>query len=335
LEWEAVIDELRRDAIRQHHTATHLLQAALRQVLGKHVAQAGSRVAPDRLRFDFTHFAALSPEEREEVERRVNQTVQQNLPVEVRYTTYDEAIRDGVVALFGEKYDAERVRRVRVPGFSEELCGGTHARATGDIGPVLIVDETAVAAGTRRIEAVCGQTALAEVQRMRAGVTQLRRLLGTGVDEAPEKVAALMQEIGKLRKDLSRARRGEGVSHLDRLLEKAESVGRARFVVGEVQAASVDELRDLGDRVRQQLGSGAAVLCAKVGKKTSFLAVVSRDLIDADRLRADEIVRKVAGVTGGSGGGRPHMALGGAGDRAKLPAALDEARRLLRESLSS
>ncbi len=331
--WQARVDAERRDAICQHHTATHLLQASLRRVLGAHVAQAGSLVAPERLRFDFTHFSALSGAEKEEVERIANGMIQANAPVEVRFSTYDDAIREGVTALFGEKYDAESVRRVRIPGFSEELCGGTHVAATGQIGALVILEESAVAAGTRRIEAVCGQAAIGQVQRLRQRLTDARRMLGASADEVTGKIEALMREVSSLRKGLAKARRGEGVSHLDTLLSSAEEVGDHRFLVGSVQAGSVDELRELGDRVRQRLGSGGAVLCAEIGPKTSFLAVITDDLAKDKKIRADELVRAVAGVTGGGGGGRPHMALGGAADSARVPEALEEARRLLRAAL--
>jgi alanyl-tRNA synthetase len=331
--WEAVIDGERRAAIRRHHTATHLLQSALRRVLGQHVAQAGSRVAPDRLRFDFTHFAALTPEQRREVERLANDAIVRNLPVGIRYSTYDEAVRDGVTALFGEKYDIDRVRRVKVAGLSEELCGGTHVAATGEIGALLILEESAVAAGTRRIEAVCGLVALKQTQAMREGLGALRRLLGTTIEEAPTKIQHLQEEIIRLRKDLSRARAGEGSAELDRVLAGAEIIGDARFVVGGIQAESVNALREAGDQIRKRLGRGGALLAATIGEKTSFLAVVTDDLVREGKLKADEIVRRVAGLTGGSGGGRPQMALGGAGEKAPVAEALEEARRLFRQSL--
>ncbi len=332
--WEAVVDEDRRASIRRHHTATHLLQAALRRVLGSHVAQAGSLVAPDRLRFDFAHSAALTHAEREAVERIANEEIVRNTPVQIHFSTYAEAVGAGVTALFGEKYDAGRVRRVRIGGVSEELCGGTHVSATGEIGSLIILEESAVAAGVRRIEAVCGLAALHELQRIRAGVSQVRRLLGTTLEDAPTKVEHLQEEIARLKKDLGRVRRGEGVADLDRLLAGAETVGSSRYVVGEVCADSVAALREMGDRVRQRLGSGAALLCAEVGEKTTFLAVVSDDVIAAGRVQADVLVRAVAALTGGSGGGRAHMALAGAGDRAQVPAALAEGRRILREALA-
>jgi alanyl-tRNA synthetase len=237
-EWQAEIDRERRDHIRRHHTATHLLQAALRRVLGKHVAQAGSLVGPDRLRFDFTHFAALTPTERDTVEQIANAAIVADIPVEIEYSTHAEAVRDGVTALFGEKYDLGRVRRVRVAGVSEELCGGTHVSATGEIGSLLILEEVAVAAGTRRIEAVCGLAALAAVQKLRQDVGQLRRLLGTTLEGAPGKVEQLLAEGARLRKELARVRRGEGATQLDTLLDQAQSVGARRYLVGEVAAES-------------------------------------------------------------------------------------------------
>jgi alanyl-tRNA synthetase len=332
--WVAQVDEPRRNAIRRHHTATHLLQAALRRVLGGHVAQAGSLVAPDRLRFDFTHFSALGPQERLEVERLVNEAIVRNLPVEVSYSTYDEAVAAGVTALFGEKYEADRVRRVRAGDVSQELCGGTHVGATGEIGSLIVIEESAVAAGTRRIEAVCGARAVEETQRLRTRLEELRRTLGgIPADGVAAKVGDLLREVGALRKELDKARSGEGVSRLDALLQGAQSVGRYRFLVGEVQAANAGELRGLGDRVRGALGQGAAILHATAGGKTSFLAVVTDELASAGRLRADALLRAVTAVAGGSGGGRPQMALGGAGDPSKVTAAVDEAGRLLRAEL--
>ncbi len=332
--WVAQVDEPRRDAIRRHHTATHLLQAALRRVLGGHVAQAGSLVAPDRLRFDFTHFSALALEERLEVERLVNESIVRNLPVVVSYSTYDEAVAAGVTALFGEKYEADRVRRVRAGDVSHELCGGTHVRATGEIGSLIVLEESAVAAGTRRIEAVCGARAVEETQRMRAHLEELRRALGgIPADGVPAKVGELMREVSALRKELAKARSGEGVSRLDALLQGTQRVGRYRLLVGEVQVANAGELRGLGDRVRAALGQGAAILHATTGGKTSFLAVVTDELAAAGRLRADALLRAVTSVAGGSGGGRPQMALGGAGDPARVGAAVEEAGRLLRSEL--
>lgn len=331
--WQAEIDAERRDHIRRHHTATHLLQAALRGVLGRHVAQSGSLVAPERLRFDFTHFSALTPQEREEVERRVNRSIVADHPVEVRHSTLAEAQAEGVTALFGEKYDAASVRRVRVPGVSEELCGGTHVSRTGEIGSLLILEETAVAAGTRRIEAVCGLAAVVALQRMRHEIGEVRRLLGTTLEGAPEKIEQLQVEAARLRKELAKARRGEGVSRVDQLIEQAEALPAGRALVGEVEADSPQALRELGDRVRQRLGSGGALLAARAGEKVTLLALATEDLVAADRLRADALLRGALAAAGGSGGGKPQLALGGLRDASQLEAVLAEARRLLRDAL--
>jgi alanyl-tRNA synthetase len=206
--------------------------------------------------------------------------------------------------------------------------------ATGQIGALIILEETAVAAGTRRLEAVCGQAAVAEVRRMRSGLGRMRQLLGSSTDDLVEKVEGLLSEASSLRKELRRARRGEGLTRLDSLFEAVEQVGARRFLVGRVEAASADELRQLGDRVRERLGEGAALLCADSGKKVSFLAVVTDQLADEGRVQADAIVRAVAGLTGGGGGGKPRLALGGAGDPAKVPEALEGAKQLLRELLA-
>ncbi|MFH1144044.1 MAG: alanine--tRNA ligase [Candidatus Eisenbacteria bacterium] len=333
--WEAAIDAARRESIRRHHTATHLLQAALRKTLGTHVTQAGSLVAAERLRFDFTHFSALNAQERAQVEELVNQEIVRDHEVLIRYSTYEEAVREGVMALFGEKYEAARVRRVRVPGVSEELCGGMHVRRTGQIGAFLILEETAVASGTRRIEAACGLAAIEQAQRLRAGIAHLRRLLGTGLDELPAKVEGLLAEVGQLKKDLAKARRGEGGVDLERLIREAEPAGDARFVVGEVSADSVGALRELGDRMRRGLGSGAALLLARIDGKAMLLAIASEDLVDRGRLRADEVIREISALAGGSGGGKPHMALGGARDEARIPAALEAAREMFRARLTT
>jgi len=333
-EWEAVIDRSRRRRIRAHHTATHLLQAALRAELGDHVAQAGSLVAPERLRFDFTHFAALTSAERRAIEMRVNEMVLRDAPVEVRFSTYDAAVREGVTALFGEKYDADRVRRVRVAGVSEELCGGTHVRTTGEIGGFLILEEGAVAAGTRRIEAVCGLAAIEYVQELRGHADQLRRLLGTTVAEAPQKLEQLQGDLARLKKELEQARRGEGLSDLGALLAQAQVRAGARYLAAEVQAASVPLLRELGDRLREQLGSGVAVLGTTIGAKTTLLTVVTPDLIEERGLRADALLREIVATVGGSGGGKAHMALGGLKDPARLAEALTGAEAILARHLA-
>jgi alanyl-tRNA synthetase len=331
----AVVDGSRRADVARNHTATHLLHAALRRVLGEHVTQAGSLVAPDRLRFDFTHYGRVEPEQLREVDRLVNEAILRNEPVQVRWSAYEEALRDGVIALFGEKYDEERVRRIEVGDFSRELCGGTHVRATGDIGHFVIVEESAVSAGIRRIEAVTGRGAVALRQRMQEILGSLRRELQAAPEEIPEKVRRLREELSRVRKELQRALEGGPGSPVEALLASAQEVDGHRFVVGRAEAASVDLLRKMGDRLAEGLRSGVGVVLARVGAKESFLAVVTPDLVKEKGLRADEIVRKVAGVTGGRGGGNPRLALAGVGDPAKVEEALEVARRHLREILAA
>ncbi len=332
--WEARVDRARRDATRRHHTATHLLQAALRQVLGDHVAQAGSLVSPERLRFDFTHFSAMSAEELERVERIVNEKILEAIPVEIRYSTYDEAVRDGVTALFGEKYDHARVRRVRIGEFSEELCGGTHLDNTAQAGLFVIVSESAVSAGTRRIEALCGLPALEFLGRYRRDLERTRRLLGSTPEAVPERVQSLLDEVARLKKDLARARRGEVGGQIGRLVGQAEARGKFKFTVGTLEASSAAEMRSLGDELRRRLGSGAAVVASVVGGKVMFLAVATDD-VAGEILSAGDLVKEVAATAGGSGGGRAHMALGGGKDPRKIEAALEVGKQRMREAFAA
>jgi alanyl-tRNA synthetase len=329
---EASVDAERRAAIARNHTATHLLHAALRTVLGTHVTQAGSLVAPDRLRFDFTHFQAMTPDEVCAVEEIVAREIVRASPVETTHTSLKDALAAGAMALFGEKY-GETVRQVVVPGVSRELCGGTHVATTGAIGPFLIVQETGVAAGTRRIEAVTG---LVAAQRLRTDHDTLSRLagsLGTGRDGLEEKIAALVAERARLEKELAAERSAQRKTELGRALDGVEDVRGVRFVVRRIEAKTADEMRQAADVVRELLGSGVAILGADTGGKASFLALVTKDLADAKRLRADEIVREVAKVAGGSGGGKPDIALAGAKDVSRIDEALRRGREFLLESL--
>lgn len=326
------VDRAARDATRRNHTATHLLQAALRLHLGKHVTQAGSLVAPNRLRFDFTHPRGLSLEEIEEVERTVNEEVVKNIEVRVRHSSYDEAIREGVIALFGEKYE-ETVRRVEVPGFSEELCGGTHVARTGDIGSFVILSEAGIAAGVRRIEAQTGLGVLDVLQRQRATIENLREQLQGSTDELPEKVRRLLEEGQRLRKDLATSKARGSRDDLDPLWEKVASLPSGKLLVGEIEVESMEGIREMGDRIREKLGKGVGLVAVRSGAKGTLLAVVSDDLISAGSLRADKIVREAASIGGGSGGGRPHLAMAGIPDAARIPEILDTMRGRLEEAL--
>jgi alanyl-tRNA synthetase len=317
----------------RNHTATHLLHAALRSVLGKHVTQAGSLVAPDRLRFDFAHPRAMTPEEIERVEAMVNQQIVLDHPVAVRESSYDEAIRQGVTALFGEKY-GERVRRIEVGEFSRELCGGTHVGRTGQIGSFVIVAEGGIAAGTRRIEAVSGLGAVREGRRNATALHKVQRAIPGTAEELPERVQQLQQEIARLRKQVQELRSRGPTDALASLLEKLERIDGTSCLVGELDAEEGTDLRALGDRVRQRLASGAGLVAVHSGAKLTLVAVVTDDLIQKGLLSADALVREAAAAASGSGGGRPHLAMAGVGDPTRVGDALEAGRRKIRAALS-
>ncbi len=324
----AVVEEPARRDTERNHTATHLLHAALRHVLGEHVVQRGSLVAPDRLRFDFSNPEPMSPSELREVEERVNRAVLQNQDVCVEFREYQEAVDAGAMALFGEKY-ADTVRVVDVPGVSMELCGGTHVRRTGEIGLFRVMRESGVAAGVRRIEAVTGWAAYRRSVEQEDLIREAADALGTPPDNLLQRISQLLEENRDLQRSLQRART-EGVGDVvGDLLERSEQVDGARIVTAELDMSSNDEMRTLGDRLRERLGSGAAVIAARFPDKTAFFAVSTDDLIEKG-VRADRLVRDVAKVTGASGGGRPHMAQGGVGDQERVREALDAVLGLVR-----
>jgi alanyl-tRNA synthetase len=329
----ARVDPELRAATMRNHTATHLLHAALKEILGPHVQQSGSLVAPDRLRFDFTHFAPLTPEQVGAIEDRVNREILRNAAVEVREEAYDEARGRGAVALFGEKYGRE-VRTIGVPGFSLELCGGTHCRRTGDIGLFKIVGESAIGAGMRRLEAVTGLGALGLTSQLETRLVEAAKLLGVAGGQVVERLRALLKENLELKQKLKSASGGGLDRQVEEALATAEDSDGRRFVVTRIQVDSVDLLRRAGDLVRDRLGSGAGVLAAVIGDKVSLLAVVTDDLVQRGELRANEIIREVAAAAGGSGGGKPHQAMAG-GNPELVDAALGLARTMLRERLKA
>jgi alanyl-tRNA synthetase len=326
----AFVDVHRRDTMR-NHTATHLLHAALRNVLGTHVVQRGSLVAPDRLRFDFSHPRPMTPDDVRAVEDQVNTAILQDIDLVIEQKPYPEAIALGAMALFGEKY-GDIVRVVMVPGVSTELCGGTHVRHTGDIGLFRIVSESGVASGVRRIEAITGsaayQRAVAQEELIEAAAAALK----TTPDALLRRVEQLLEENRELRRQLDRARQAGSADVISDLIGSAEAVNGAKIIARELQLEAGEDLRAVGDRLRERLGSGAAVLAARQAERIALISVVTDDLINRG-VRADALVRDVAKQTGGSGGGRPHMAQGGVGDAAQLAAALrsvsDTVRALL------
>ncbi len=325
----ARVPTMRRKDTERNHTATHLLHASLRQVLGESVHQAGSLVAPDRLRFDFTHHGPVDPEKLKIVESLVNQRIFEALPVTWSEMPYPEARSSGAMALFGEKY-GDVVRVVNVPGFSMELCGGTHVRNTSEIGLFVLLHESGVASGVRRIEALTGPGALAHLSGRVSSLGRVASLVKAPADGVEHRVAQLLDERRALEKRLEDAMKGGGDA-LQQLLAAAQPVGQngAKLVVGEVTVPDAKALQAMGDAVREQLRSGVAVLAARTEDgRGSLLAVVTDDLREKG-LRADAIVRDVAAVAGGRGGGKPHMAQAGVPDASRLGAALAEAPRLI------
>ena len=314
----AEVDEETRDATRRNHTATHLLHAALRQVLGDHVKQAGSLVAPDRLRFDFEHRQPVSRDELDRIERIVNDRIRRNTPVQTDVRSTQEAIDAGAMALFGEKY-GDRVRVVSVPGFSMELCGGTHVRATGDIGSFVVTAESGVAAGVRRIEALTGAGAVRWTQRQRAALTQLIDTLGVNADQAVEAIEKLQNDTKRLTREVTQLRAklamGGGTTGADDDMIEVAGVRLARRKVDDLDK---DALRQLADSLKARLKSGVVVLASKNDGKVQIVVAVTPDL--TARVKAGQIVKEIAPIVGGRGGGRPDFAEAGG----KQPERIDE-----------
>ena len=322
--------ELRQD-VALNHTATHILHAVLRQVLGDHVKQSGSMVAADRLRFDFTHFTAVTPEELREIERLVNAEIRGNRTLEVHVMGLEEALQTGAVALFEEKY-GDRVRLVEIPNFSRELCGGTHTHATGDIGLFLIVQESSVAAGVRRIEAVTGRGALAYVQQQQKLLGQTAGVLKTNVGDIPDRVEKLLQQQKQLEKDLESLKSSMASRKSTDLLGAAEEINGTRVLVTQVEAANPKILREMNDQIRERLTRGIVVLGAAHEGKAFLLVGVTPDL--TDKFHAGQLIKEIARHIGGSGGGRADMAQAGGDQPQHLQVALTEAKSLLRERLA-
>jgi alanyl-tRNA synthetase len=328
---KAIVHDATRDAIRRNHTATHLLHAALRQLLGSHVKQAGSLVAPDRLRFDFVHFDPLTAEQLDAVEQLVNEHIVRNVPIETEISTPAEAIGKGAMALFGEKY-GDRVRVVTVPGFSTELCGGTHVRATGDIGSFVITEESGVAAGVRRIEAVTG---LAVIKYVRPRLTTFRE----AVAELNAKPHELLDAIRTHLTLESRYRRERDEWKMKAALgggaasDEPVDVSGVKLIAKRVDGIEKNGLRAIADSLRDRLGSGVVVLASQNEGKVALLVAVTKDL--AGRVHAGHLVKELAPLVGGAGGGRPDLAEAGGKDPGRINDLLAKAPDALRVQLVS
>jgi len=316
---QAIVDEARRARIRLNHSATHLMHAALRQVLGTHVAQKGSLVNDKVLRFDFSHFEAMKPSEIRAVEDLVNAQIRRNLPIETNIMDLDAAKNKGAMALFGEKYD-ERVRVLSMGDFSTELGGGTHASRTGDIGLFRIVSESGTAAGVRRIEAVTGEGAIALLHAQSDQLHDIAQLLKGDSQNLGEKVRSVMERTRQLEKELQQLKEQAAVAESANLSSKAVEINGVKLLVSELAGVEPKMLRTMVDDLKNQLGSTIIVLATVAEGKVSLIAGVSKDVID--RVKAGELIGMVAQQVGGKGGGRPDMAQAGGTDAAALPAAL-------------
>ncbi|EDT3657340.1 alanine--tRNA ligase [Salmonella enterica subsp. enterica serovar Cerro] len=316
---QADVDEARRARIRLNHSATHLMHAALRQVLGTHVAQKGSLVSDKVLRFDFSHNEAMKSSEIREVEDLVNAQIRRNLPIETNIMDLDAAKAKGAMALFGEKYD-ERVRVLSMGDFSTELCGGTHASRTGDIGLFRIISESGTAAGIRRIEAVTGEGAMATVHAQSDRLNDIAHLLKGDSQNLGDKVRAVLERTRQLEKELQQLKDQAAAQESANLSSKAVDLNGVKLLVSELAGIEPKMLRTMVDDLKNQLGSTVIVLATVVEGKVSLIAGVSKDV--TDRVKAGELIGMVAQQVGGKGGGRPDMAQAGGTDAAALPAAL-------------
>jgi alanyl-tRNA synthetase len=330
-----VVDQT-RDATRRNHTATHLLHAALRQVLGSHVKQAGSLVAPDRLRFDFVHFSAVTREQLDEIERIVTAQVVRNTAVTTEVRSAEEAIASGAMALFGEKY-GDRVRVVNVPGFSMELCGGTHVRATGDIGPFVITEESGVAAGVRRIEALTGLGAVEWIQQQREQFGRVLSTLGAAPAHAVETVQRLQAEAKRLNREVDglkmKVALGGGAANTSAAGDEPQVIDGIKLIAKRVSGLEKTALRNLSDTLRDRLGSGVVVLASDNDGKVGLVVSVSRDL--TARVKAGNLVKTLAPLVGGSGGGRPEFAEAGGKDSSRIDEMLRSAPQALSAALGA
>lgn len=316
---QADVDEARRARIRLNHSATHLMHAALRQVLGTHVSQKGSLVNDKVLRFDFSHNEAMKPEEIRAVEDLVNAQIRRNLPIETNIMDLEAAKAKGAMALFGEKYD-ERVRVLSMGDFSTELCGGTHASRTGDIGLFRIISESGTAAGVRRIEAVTGEGAIATVHADSERLSEVAHLLKGDSNNLADKVRSVLERTRQLEKELQQLKEQAAAQESANLSSKAIDVNGVKLLVSELSGVEPKMLRTMVDDLKNQLGSTIIVLATVAEGKVSLIAGVSKDV--TDRVKAGELIGMVAQQVGGKGGGRPDMAQAGGTDAAALPAAL-------------
>jgi alanyl-tRNA synthetase len=328
----ARVDAARRQATVLNHSGTHLLHAALRAVLGKHVQQKGSLVEPERLRFDFAHYEPLTPKQLDAIESLVNRQIRENADAQTRVMTMEDALASGAVALFGEKY-GDTVRVLSIGDFSVELCGGTHVRHAGDIGVLKIVSETGIAAGIRRIEAVTGERALQWISRNEQHLQRVAELVKASREDAEEKVGQLLERNRRLEKELQQLKGRLASSQGSDLAARAVDVNGIKVLAARLEGADSRTLRETLDQLKNKLGSAAVVLGTVNDDKVSIVAGVTRD--QTDRIKAGELVNAVASQVGGKGGGRPDMAQAGGNRPENLDAALQSVPGWVTDRLSA
>ena len=305
---EAMIDLPWRMALSKNHTATHLLHASLRQILGDHVKQSGSLVSPERLRFDFTHFAPVRSSELMHIETLVNEKIRNNIPVRTKITTMEEGIEEGAIAIFEEKY-GDNVRMVTIGEFSKELCGGVHVHNTGEIGLFKILSETSIAAGMRRIEAITGEAAILHIQEEEILLHKILQLLNSPKKEIVEQINKLKTSVKEMEKESKSLRQKMANIRYQRDTQQIQKIQDISVLTQEVEGLSMNELRELADSLKQKVGSGIVVLGAKEEKKAFIVVSVTKDL--TDRVKADDLIKEIAPLVGGGGGGRPDFAQAG------------------------
>jgi len=333
---DATVDEERRKNIARNHTATHILQAALRKVLGSHVAQRGSLVTPERLRFDFTHLSSISKEELKQVQSLVNSVIRQNLPVSTGVCSYDQAISEGATAIFEEKYgDTVRMVKIGASGLITELCGGTHVKATGEIGYFLITGEASVGTGLRRIEAVTGRGAEEMVGRRLDALDQIASSLKVSPQEAPSKVVDMQVGLKANMKAEVMRKRENLKPEIERLLkENVKTIGGIKVVYAQVSSAPMSSVMEMGDMLKEGMGGGVAVLASIYENKPFFIATATADVV-VKGIHCGKLIKKISVIAGGSGGGKAEMAQAGAKDSASIGKALEEVPAAIEELLKA
>ena len=326
---QLAVDPKHRQKIKLNHSATHILHSVLRRELGQHVRQAGSLVTPERLRFDFNHSGAIADEQLALIETSVNHHIREDAGVSIQEVSYDEAIRHGALAFFGDKY-GDRVRVVQIGDFSTELCGGTHVRASGEIGIFKLQSEGGVAAGVRRVEAFTGQGALDLIHNYEQRLKEIGNLVRGSADDAVDKVKKLLERQKELEREIEKLRGQFEKDQIPELLAKQSSVNGTKFLISQVDGVDAKQLRDIADQLKEKIGSGVVVLASAGEANVNLVASVSKEL--TQRYHAGNIIKELAGIVGGGGGGRPEFAQAGGKEPAKIAAALKRAEELIREA---